>query len=121
MARPPQGLAFRLLQRPIEGLVRPVSYIEWDPQPVTMTANEALGAADQGEPTAKEDAVGFLRAILAAGPVKVGDIETQARSACLLAEKLSISQSKPFRSARKALSIKPYQKAGGWWWELPEH
>jgi hypothetical protein len=36
-----------------------------------------------------------------------------------------IGQSKPFRSARKELGIVSYQpkrqKAGGWFWALPEH
>jgi hypothetical protein len=124
MAKPPQGLAFRLEQRLIEGLTRPVSCVAWENQPVIMTANEALRGADKHEPTAKEDAIEFLRILLANGPVEVMDIEKEARSAGLLRDDRLISQSKPFRAARKALGIVPFQRkgqrAGGWFWGLPE-
>jgi hypothetical protein len=43
----------------------------------------------------------------------------------MLAEGKSIGDSKPFRAAREALGIKPYQpkgqKSGGWFWALPGH
>jgi hypothetical protein len=124
MAKPPQGLAFRLEQRLVEGLTRPVSCVAWENQPVVMTANEALRGADKHEPTAKEDAMEFLRIMLANGPVKVIDIEKEARSAGLLRDDQLISQSKPFRAARKALGIAPFQpkgqRAGGWFWGPPE-
>jgi putative DNA primase/helicase len=124
MAKPPQGLAFRLEQRLVEGLTRPVSCIAWENQPVVMTANEALRGSDKDEPTAKEDATEFLRILLANGPVKVMDIEKEARSARLLRDDQPISQSKPFRAARQALGIAPFQpkgrRAGGWFWGLPE-
>jgi hypothetical protein len=55
----------------------------------------------------------------------VADLELEARAAGLLKEDQPISQCKAFRSARKALAIKPYQpkgqKAGGWIWSLPGH
>jgi hypothetical protein len=42
----------------------------------------------------------------------------------LLSEGKPIGESKPFRAARDALGIKPYQqkgeKAGGWLWALPD-
>lgn len=124
MAKPPQGLAFRLEQRLVEGLTRPVSCVAWENHPVVMTANEALRGADKHEPTAKEDAMEFLRIVLANGPVKVMDIEQEARSAGLLRDDQLISQSKPFRAARKALGIAPFQpkgqRAGGWFWGQPE-
>jgi AAA domain-containing protein len=112
MAKPPQGLAFRLEQRLVDGLTRPVSCVAWENQPVAMTANEALRSADKHEPTAKEDAMEFLRIMLANGPVKVMDIEKEARSAGLLRDDQLISQSKPFRAARKALGIAPFQPKG---------
>jgi hypothetical protein len=101
-----------------------VSCIAWENQPVVMTANEALRGADKDEPTAKEDATEFLRILLANGPIKVTDIEKEARSARLLRDHQPISQSKPFRAARQALGIAPFQpkgrRAGGWFWGLPE-
>jgi hypothetical protein len=125
MAKPPQGLAFRLVQTLLDGLHRPVSYVAWDSEHVSMTANEALNAGDKTEPTAKAEAIGFLTNVLANGPVKVTEIEAEARAACLLGANQAIGQSKPFRSAREALSVRSYQekgeRAGGWVWALPEH
>jgi hypothetical protein len=125
LGRPPQGLAFRVEQRVIgsdENGEFVGSCIAWESEPVQKIADEALGKGN-AEPTAKEDAAEFLRAVLAHGPAKVSDIEAQAREACLLCANQSISQSKPFRSARKKLGIEPYQskgqKAGGWFWALP--
>jgi hypothetical protein len=123
----PQGLAFRLEQRLVgsdkktgEDIV--ASRVAWETQPVTVTADEAMGA--QKDPTAKDDASDFLRTVLAGGPVKVLDLEQEARDAGLLGEDQRLSQSKPFRSAREVLGIKPYQpkgvKAGGWMWALPD-
>jgi putative DNA primase/helicase len=123
----PQGLAFRLEQRdtgkvdPKSGKTIVASCITWETQPVTTTADEAVGA--QEDPTAKDDAIDFLTLVLARGPLKVMEIEQEARDAGLLREDQPISQSKPFRSARKALGIEPYQpsgvRAGGWIWEIP--
>jgi hypothetical protein len=73
-----------------------------------------------GTPSAKDTAVDFLRSLFAAGrPVTVTDVELKARDAGLLGTE-SISQSKPFRAARKALGIKPYQKGRQWLWALPK-
>jgi hypothetical protein len=97
------------------------SCIAWEGEPVRGTADEMLGV-DRKEPTAKADAVEFLRTILADGPMKASEVEKEAQTACLLRDNQSISQSKPFRSARKELGIEPYQpkgqKAGGWFWAL---
>ena len=54
----------------------------------------------------------FLTNVLASGPVKVTEIENEARTACLLGPDQVIGQSKPFRSARKVLGIVPYQRKG---------
>src|SRR5262249_51259860 len=69
LARPPQGLAFRLEQCLVgDGIV--ASRISWDSEPVTITANEALAADAVGTEarTAKADAMEFLQAALADGP-----------------------------------------------------
>jgi hypothetical protein len=59
--------------------------------------------------------------VLAKGEMTVADIEAEARSARVLAENQSISQSKPFRAAREALGIVPKKASmtGGWVWALP--
>jgi putative DNA primase/helicase len=126
LARPAQGLAFRLAQA-LVGNDRDIiaSYVVWDSQPVSTTADEALGVGRKSELTATGDATDFLRIVLADGPVAVPNIEENARGAGYLRPGQSISQSKPFRSARDVLGIKPYQakgvKAGGWYWALPDH
>jgi len=124
LAPPPQGLAYRLLQTLVgeqEDIV--ASYAAWDSDPVSTTADQALGGGNNSDPTATDDAIEFLQTILANGPVAVSDVETEAREAGYLKPDQPISQSKPFRSARHALEIKPYQpkgtKAGGWLWALP--
>jgi putative DNA primase/helicase len=126
LAKPAQGLAFRLAQV-LVGEERDIvaSYVIWENQPVATTADEALGVGGKGQLTATDDATEFLRIILADGPVAVPNLEEEARAAGYLRPEQSISQSKPFRCARDALGIKPYQakgvKARGWFWALPQH
>jgi hypothetical protein len=98
--------------------------IAWSTQHVSISATEALTAAIGGndEPTATDDAVDFLRKLLADGPVSVKEVERQAVDAGLLAEGKPIGQSKPFRNARKVLGIIT-DKGGmreGWTWALPK-
>jgi len=115
------GLAFRIAQRLItDDILAP--HIVWDGDPVSMTADEAM-AAENGrnlDPTAKDDAVEFLSGLLANGPMKVTDIETEARAAGCLGTNQPIGQSKPFRSARDALDIQTAKLAmnEGWSWIL---
>jgi hypothetical protein len=93
------------------------------PGKASQTADEALSGDGNKEQTAKADAVEFLSNVLADGAVKAKIVEEEARTACLLGESQLVGQSKPFRSARQALGIVPYQakgeKAGGWLWALP--
>jgi hypothetical protein len=105
-------LAYRLAQttvgqdgrdnRPIIG-----SYVHWEDGTVEMTADEALAAAagSFAESSATDDVIDFLTTILANGPIKVGDIEAEARAAGLLGDDKTISQSKPFRTARRVLGV----------------
>jgi hypothetical protein len=118
-----RGLAFRIAQRLITDDIS-APHVVWDRDPVTMTADEAM-AAENGrnlDPTAKDDAVEFLSRLLANGPMKVTDIEVEARAAGCLGTNQPIGQSKPFRSAREALDIQPSKLAmeGGWSWALPK-
>jgi putative DNA primase/helicase len=98
--------------------------IAWSTQHVSITATEVLVAAIGGndEPTATDDAVDFLRKLLADGPLPVKEAERQAVEAGLLGEGKPIGQSKPFRSARKELGVLT-DKGGmreGWTWALPK-
>jgi len=78
-----------------------------------------------GVRVAETDCIEFLRQVLAAGPKAYTDLEREACDAGLLEDGKLLSQSKPFRDARRTLGIKPSQpkgvKAGGWVWALPEH
>jgi putative DNA primase/helicase len=119
-----KGLAFRLEQHLVaEGVIG--STVVFESEHVAVTADEALAAdRDVETRTAKEEAEDFLADILAEGPQPVRRIEEEARAAGLLGGDQDIGQSKPFRSARNALGIKPYQpkgaKSGGWVWALPD-
>jgi putative DNA primase/helicase len=95
------------------------SRICWGTQHIDETADEALG--EHSDPTATDDAIEFLKTVLAKGAMAVTTIEAEARAAGLLGEDQRLSQSRPFRSARKALKITTH-KAGlteGWTWTMP--
>jgi putative DNA primase/helicase len=99
IARPPQGLAFRLEQCVIgDGIV--ASRVLWDAEPVTITANEALAADAAGTETrtAKAEAMGFLQAALCAEPISAAEVNRMAREHGLTPKVL--------RSAREALGVK---------------
>src|SRR5262249_5734640 len=94
------------------------SHIPWGTQHIDESADEALG--DPAEPTHKDEAIDFLRKALANDPVPVAAVEAEARAARLIGESQSISQSKPFRSAKNVLGVVT-EKAGiggGWVWAL---
>jgi RecA-family ATPase len=118
MAAKPQGLAYRLEQRivgePGQGIV--ASYVVWDGQPVTVSADEALRATDaQGgsDHTAATEAEDFLREFLAGGPAPAKDGEEHARAIGIAPRTL--------KRARKKLGVVA-EKGGlreGWTWRLP--
>jgi hypothetical protein len=97
------------------------SRICWGTSHIDESADEALG--DSAEPTHKDEAIDFLRKILANGPVAVADIEAEAQAARVLGASQSISQSKPFRAARDALGVisnrAGFGRSGSWTWALP--
>jgi putative DNA primase/helicase len=99
LAQAPQGLAFRLEQRLVgDGII--ASHIVWEPEPVSITANEALAAEAAGsEPrTATAEAADFLRSVLAGGPMAAADVNRMARDHGLTP--------KVVRSARNNLKVK---------------
>ena len=96
---------------------------------MTASVDEALSASENrgaGEGRSGKDAAAdFLRALLAAGPMPVHEIEQEARAAGLLGAESPIGQNKAFRSARTILGIAPYRTGGAagsgkWIWELPK-
>jgi AAA domain-containing protein len=115
MAPKPQGLAYRLLQTIVcDNIV--ASYVHWQDAPVTISADQALGAAEStGSRTTKEEAADFLRDILGQGEVPAEEVQQAARKAGIT--------SKPLRSAREALKVKSRREGFGpgavWYWSLP--
>jgi hypothetical protein len=95
------------------------SQISWGTSHIDESADEALG--EHSDPTATDDAVEFLKVVLAKGALGVAELEQEARGAGLLGEDQRLSQSKPFRSARKVLKVATAKDglAGGWVWSLP--
>jgi putative DNA primase/helicase len=115
LARPPQGLAYRLAQRFVgDGGDILTSHIVWDAEPVTITANEAMAADMAGAETgtAKAEAMDWLRELLADGPLAMSAIEDHAKGAGLAWATV--------RRAKKALRVTSVKSgmAGGWHWEL---
>jgi hypothetical protein len=68
--------------------------------------------------------LGFLKGVLANCPVSVAQLELQARTAMLLGERQSITHSKPFKRAKKALGIRSiragFGPAGEWFWTMQQ-
>jgi hypothetical protein len=79
-----KGLAFRLEQRLVaDGIVG--SSVSWETEPVTITADQALQAADDrgGRGRAGAEAEEFLLDALAGGAIAVKDLQDDAKQAGL--------------------------------------
>jgi hypothetical protein len=69
-----------------------------------------------------EDVAKFLRDALAGGALGVPELEVMARAGGLLRQNQSITHSKLFKRAKKALGIRSVRDgfgAGRWLWQLP--
>jgi len=77
------GLAFRINQRIVAGnIVAP--HLDWDHEPVTVTANEVLAAESErtsGDRSALNEAMDFIRTELLRGEVEAAVVQEQARKA----------------------------------------
>jgi hypothetical protein len=72
------GLSFRILQRLVAAETIAAPYIDWDHEPVAMTANEALAAAElerASDHRALEFAKDFLRTELGKGEVETSVVD----------------------------------------------
>ncbi len=90
------------------------SRVVWENDLVTKTANEVLATTtESGDATS--EAIEWLRSLLADGPLKVAEINKEARQAGI--------GDKVLRTARERICKKPYKQsfASGWWWELKGH
>jgi len=89
--------------------------IAWETEPVSITADEALTPIEPDqEHTATDEAVNFLRDVLAKGAMKASDVQKEARQAGI--------SDKSLRRGREKLGIKPRKSnfTGGWEWSLTE-
>jgi putative DNA primase/helicase len=119
------GLAFRLEQRIVgddgKGIVG--SSVVWDAEPVTVTADQALQAADaqsSGDRTERTQAEEFLQEILADGPVAAAAVKQEAAAAGLSWATVRRAQNRlEIRPARRAESGDGLGGRGHWYWSLP--
>lgn len=113
LARDTDGLAYSLYAA--EGAVTPC--VAWEDETVAMIADDALNAGDDGPgKSAVEQAVGWLRDLLAAGPIKPAEVIGKARDA-------GYSESTVQRAKRRAGVESIAQrdednKMIGWAWRL---
>jgi len=99
------------------------SSIAWESEPVTVTANQALAAADakgSGDRTEATEAEEFLRGMLAGRLVAATEVRREANSAGFSWATV--------RRAKKRLGIRATRRAesgdglggrGHWYWSLP--
>ena len=91
------------------------SRVQWDADPVTMNANEALAAsgAEGKKGVQRHEAEEFLRAYLEAGPMPADKVKEAAEANGISGGTL--------RRARKGISVVVEKAAfeGGWQWRLP--
>jgi putative DNA primase/helicase len=107
------GLGFRVGERVTQsGIVAPA--IDWDSEPVTMSADQVLASSHSSSGGAVAEAKKYLLDALGHGQVPQKDIETDAS-----AEGISPAA---LRRAKTALGVKSAKNGvwGGWVWTLPE-
>jgi hypothetical protein len=92
-------------------------HIVWDPEPVDISASEAMEAANTAGAniSARENAKIFIRKRLADGPVMSTDIEAQAEANMISRATL--------RRAKEDLRVEVDKEEGKfdgkWFWKLP--
>ena len=113
------GLAFRIVKRFAPSPVFDVMpAVEWETEPVNVTADEALEADGKKTDGRRSDTAEvckvFLQEFLRAGPRMVKDIEAEAKKRGLN------PSSKSIRTAKEGLKIISRRKGTeGWEWTLP--
>jgi hypothetical protein len=95
------GLAFVLNERGV---------VEWDPEPVYVSANEIEGdlKLDRSKMNA---AIDLLQAELERGPRLAADLQTEAN-------RHAVSK-RTLHRAKDEIGVVAYQQGRSWWWALP--
>ena len=117
LAAPPQGLAFRLKQTIVGDLGKGIvaSRVEWEQEPVRITADEALAAEAGGAANTSSgvEAENFLQELLAEGPVPAKQVRADVEAAAL--SWTTVKRAK----ARLGIKAEKDGMDGGWSWSLP--
>ncbi|MEW6357950.1 MAG: AAA family ATPase [Planctomycetota bacterium] len=114
LAKDGTGLAYSLQESPDHP---GVAVVAWEPEPVTVTAEEALRNESEGErgDSPIEDAEAWLREALSDGPLPSKDVLRIARE--------NGHSERTLRRAKKAVGIVVYRDGFGagatWYWRLP--
>jgi putative DNA primase/helicase len=99
------GLAYRVAQS-----AAGTPYIELEPDPIMISADEALEPLSEEQATARDDAKSFLRDALANGPVLVKELQKQSKAAGIAWRTMERAKSELGCHAGKR------QFAAGWFW-----
>ncbi|GMV27145.1 MAG: hypothetical protein AMXMBFR58_31760 [Phycisphaerae bacterium] len=117
------GMAYRIASPPGEGMLAVLSgvgRIEWESEPLSVRADDVLGAP-RGEGVldpapARAEAAGFLRELLKNGPVGSEQIKVEAKAAGVKWASV--------RRAKEAIGIVArkigFGEKAGWCWVLPD-
>ena len=92
-------------------------FIEWDPEPVDISASEAMEAANTAGAniSAREEAKAFLLEKLSAGPVKIDELKDEAKANGISWRTLERAKQLVGAKAQKEKGT----LGGAWFWELP--
>lgn len=108
LAREATGLAYTIVGDP--------PHVQWDPTPITTTADEALGSesGSSDDRYEKEDAADFLRELLAAGPKPAKEVFAAAKQAG--------HSEATIKRAKRSAGVQTVQVGfhGGWMWSLKQ-
>jgi len=112
LAKDVGGLAFSVQTAYLENGIE-TSRVEWEEEPVIITADEAMRIDDgQDRSREREEAKRFLADLLAEGPVMAGEAERQYQESGI--------STATIRRAKKDLGVTSQKSETGWIWALPK-
>ena len=108
------GLSYRLESCEIANGIT-TSRVEWEPEPVSITADDALVARADDEATERDAAAQWLREVLSTGPALAREVQADAKSAGFSWATI--------RRAKDVIGVQVkrdgFGKGGAWRWMLP--
>jgi putative DNA primase/helicase len=121
LGKSPPGLAYRLgLEFIGEEKDIEAPRILWESEPVAITANEVLAAANAAgqDRNTKDEAVEFLKELLAKGPVAQKEIEKEADAAGFSWATIKRAKKAAGVMAERR-GVEGQRGAGRWYWSIP--